>query len=157
MRAVVEPAPTQAVLIRQASADDRAGLVEMYEGFQPRPASLGLPPRAGIDQWLERLGAALNFVAVADDKLVGHAILCPEDGCAEVAVFVRQEHRVRGIARRLMEEVIAQARRMGIGYLWGMTELDNVPMLRLAHAVGFVQDEKDRCRFGMELTRNTKI
>jgi hypothetical protein len=32
-----------------------------------------------------------------------------------------------------------------------MTELDNMPMLRLAHGVGFVQDEKDPYRFWMDL------
>jgi acetyltransferase len=112
----------------------------MYQQFEPRPASLGLPPRTRIDEWLERLATAVNFLAFVEGKLVGHGVLCPEDGTGEVAVFVHQDYRGQGIGHRLLSTLVEEGKRLALRRLWGMTELDNVPMLALAHAVGFVPD-----------------
>lgn len=141
---------SEVVRIRLAEAADRIEVCGMYETFEPRPASLGLPPRVHLDEWLDRIASSPNFLAYSDDKLVGHAILCPDGKTAEVAVFVHQDYRNRGIGRRLIESAISEARKKGMQSLWGMTELDNVPMLRLAKAVGFSQ-EKDPTVFRMDL------
>lgn len=151
MTSVAEAGTRREILIRLASASDQALLRAMYEGFEPRPASLGLPPRKGLERWLDHLSQALNFVAVTEGELVGHAVLCPDANEAEVAVFVRQEYRLQGIGSRLMKTLVEEARRLGIRTVWGVTEVDNTPMLRLAHGVGFVQDEKDPYRFRMDL------
>jgi GNAT superfamily N-acetyltransferase len=139
------------VVIRPASPSDRAELRVMYEGFEPRPASLGLPPASGLDRWLEGLNAAIHLVAVADGTVIGHGLLCAEGDSGEVAVFVRQEFRVQGIGHRLLDALIDEARKQGLHRIWGITELDNVPMLRLAHAAGFLQDSEDPARFVMIL------
>lgn len=136
--------------IRLATPGDRDELLSMYESFEPRPASLGLPPRVHVDEWLDRLASSPNFLAFADQKLVGHGILCPDGSSAEVAVFIHQDFRSKGVGRRLLETLIGEARRMGMRSVWGMTQLDNVPMLRLARAIGFVQ-EKDPSVFRMDL------
>lgn len=151
MTPLAEIGALQGILVRPASASDQVLLRVMYEGFEPRPASLGLPPRKGLEQWLAQLNPAANFVAVIGGELVGHAVLFPDGNAAEIAVFVRQEYRARGIGHRLLEAVLEEARRRGIRTAWGMTELDNMAMLRLAHGAGFVQDEKDPYRFWMDL------
>jgi GNAT superfamily N-acetyltransferase len=140
----------KAVQIRPASAADEAQLCSMYESFEPRPASLGLPPRVRIAEWLERLSPSPNFLAIVDDRLVGHAVLCPDGDTAEVAVFVHQDYRNRGIGHLLLETLVEQARQAGMRRVWGMTELDNIPMLRLAKSLGFAQ-EKDPCMFAVDL------
>jgi GNAT superfamily N-acetyltransferase len=144
------------VVIRPVSPSDRAELRAMYEGFEPRPASLGLPPASGVDRWLEGLNAAIHLIAVADDTAIGHGLLCAEGDSGEVAVFVRQEFRVQGIGRRLLDALIDEARKRGLRSIWGITELDNVPMLRLAHAAGFVQDAEDPARFFMILNSSAE-
>lgn len=145
-----EISTSKAVCIRAATPADRNALLAMYESFEPRPASLGLPPLVHVDEWLDRLEPSLNFLAFAGEKLIGHAILCPERDSAEVAVFVHQDYRGCGIGRRLLETVVDEARKIGMRSVWGMTELDNIPMLRLARTVGFLQ-EKDPSLFRMEL------
>jgi acetyltransferase len=71
----------------------------------------------------------------------------------EVAVFVHQDFRSCGLGRQLLEALIREARRMGLRRVWGMTELDNVPMLRLARSLGFVTAEDPR-EFFLELPLN---
>lgn len=137
---MTDPANVASVTIRRARSEDRDALRHMYGQFKPRPASLGLPPPVKIDEWLDRLVGSLNFLVFVGGKLVGHAVLCPEDGTGEVAVFVHQDYREQGIGRRLLTALVDEGRRMGLRRLWGMTELDNVPMLALAHTVGFVPD-----------------
>jgi L-amino acid N-acyltransferase YncA len=140
----------ETVRIRMATPADRDDILAMYESFEPRPASLGLPPRVHLDEWLDRLAPSSNFLAFAGEKLVGHAILCADSDSAEVAIFVHQNFRNRGIGRRLLETLVDQARQTGLHSVWGMTELDNVPMLRLARALGFTQ-ERDPSVFRMDL------
>lgn len=144
------PKIIEALRIRLAAPADRAEIRAMYETFEPRPASLGLPPRVHIDEWLDRIGSSPSYIANIGEKLVGHAVICPDGETAEVAIFVHQDFRGHGIGRRLIETVIDQARQAGMQSLWGMTELDNVPMLRLAGSVGFTQ-EKDPTVFRMDL------
>jgi GNAT superfamily N-acetyltransferase len=142
--------------VRLVASGDREALRAMYQTFEPRPASLGLPPRARIDEWLDRLASSVNFQALVDGKVVGHAVLCPENGTGEVAVFVHQDYRGRGIGRQLLTTLVEEGRRLGLRRIWGMTELDNVPMLALAHAVGFVPDS-DPGMFHMDLITGPAI
>lgn len=152
MKTLLEAKRVAIATIRLAEPADRALLRAMYEEFNPRPASLGLPPRVRIDEWLERLATSANFLAFVDGKLVGHAVLCAEDGTGEVAVFVHQNYRGQGIGRQLLTTLVEEGRRLGLRRVWGMTELDNVPMLALAQAVGFLPDNEPGM-FRMELPK----
>lgn len=124
--------------LRRATAADRTALIQMYRDFEPKGACLGLPPHKDCEGWLDHLSAYSNFLALADGKVVGHAVLCPEADAAEIAVFVHQAYRGRGLGRRLLRELIQEAQRLGLRRVWGLTEYDNFPMLRLLRAFGFL-------------------
>lgn len=139
---------------RRATEEDRAALLAFYEEFEPRPASLGLPPRTRVGGWLEGLAGSPNFVAEREGRLVGHAVLCPEADRGEVAVFVHQDYRNQGIGRQLLTALVEEGRRRKLRRLWGVTEMDNLPMLRLAHSLGFVAGT-DLATFHLDLDTGT--
>jgi GNAT superfamily N-acetyltransferase len=126
-----------AFTLRLATHDDRGALIAMYLSFEPKGACLGLPPRKEPQFWLENLSAFSNFVIVVSERIVAHAALCSDAESGEVAVFVHQDFRGKKLGKRLLVELIAEARRKGLKKIWGTTELDNVPMLRLARSLGF--------------------
>jgi RimJ/RimL family protein N-acetyltransferase len=128
---------TQSLELRRATATDRDALIAMYLRFEPKGAYLGLPPRKDPGHWLDQLRSFRNFLVMVDGKVVGHAVLCPEGDSGEVAVFVQQGHRHRGLGRMLLSEIIDEARRLRLRRVWCLTELDNRPMRRLARSLGF--------------------
>jgi len=125
--------------VRRASAEDRAALLRMYESFEPRSGPFGLPPRNAPEQWLERLAEYPNFVAAVDGHLVGHGVLCPDGDSAEMVVFIHQDYRNRGLGKLIFGELIEEAPHRGLKRVWGITDPENIPLLRLATANGFVR------------------
>lgn len=142
--------------LRRGGGEDFAGLCAFYRDFEPKGASLGLPPRKDAERWLEALRAYPNFVVLKKGRIVAHAVLCPDGDAGEVAVFVGQEYRGRGLGKWLLTELVHEARRHGLRRVWGMTELDNVPMLRLAHSLGFVPGE-DPYEFTLDLAKQPQV
>ena len=136
--------------IERATPELRGAMVAMYQAFEPKGASLGLPPRANPEHWLDRPAAYPNFVARLGERIVGHAVLCPCGPSAEIAVFVHQDFRGQGLGRRLLIALVDEARRLRLRHAWGTTDLDNVPMLRLAHSLGF-RCGQDPATFSLEL------
>ncbi len=132
-----EEVTSQPLTLRLAVPDDRGALIAMYLSFEPKGACLGLPPRKEPQFWLENLSVFPNFVFALGDRIVAHAALCDDGQSGEVAVFVHQDFRGQKLGKRLLAELIEEARRKGLKKIWGMTELDNVPMLRLARSLGF--------------------
>ncbi len=132
-----------AVEVHRATVADFDALLRMYVEFEPRAAALGLPPRQP-QPWLESLSVYPNFIALSGERVVGHVVLCPCLDTAEVAVFVHQDFRRQGIARRLLQAAIEEGKRLGLRRIWGTTEYDNLPMLHLAHSLGFVRGEDPR-------------
>lgn len=90
----------------------------------------------------------LLVVAVAEGRVVGMATgityVHPDKPLSlflnEVGVSSRF-HR-RGIARRLIEAILARARELGCHEAWVATEVDNLPARALYRATGGVEDEK---------------
>lgn len=140
----VQPEVLAGVTVRRATAADREALLAFYRGFEPKGAALSLPPvrKEATVQWLASLERFANFLAFEGGRLVGHGVVCRDGGTAEVAVFVQQALRGRGIGRRLLHELIAEARWLGLWRIWGIAAADNVPMLRLAWSCGFVPGEE---------------
>lgn len=62
---------------------------------------------------------------------------CAYRGAAELSVYVHQEFRRRGIARRLLEEAIARSPSLGLHSLVGWIFAHNEPSLQLFARLGF--------------------
>jgi L-amino acid N-acyltransferase YncA len=68
----------------------------------------------------------------AGQKIVGVLRLsAPEEGCAEVAVVVRDDFQGRGVGRALLHRLPTLARRMQVHTVIGSIQADNLPALRL--------------------------
>ncbi|HEX6938064.1 MAG TPA: GNAT family N-acetyltransferase [Longimicrobiales bacterium] len=127
--------------LRRYEPADRASLQAMYEGFEPKGAAQGLPPRAplGIRRWLDRvLGRGEHVVAEAGGRVVGHAMLIPmDDGGAELATFVDQAVRDRGIGTALNRVIVDVAREAGYRRVWLCVTPSNRAALRSYRKAGF--------------------
>jgi RimJ/RimL family protein N-acetyltransferase len=154
MKATLKPAsklaPLRGLDMRRTKPEDREALVDFYRRFEPKGASLGLPPHKEPERWLAMLAPFPNFLISSNGEIVAHAVLCPEGDAGEVAVFVGEEYRGRGLGRCLLSELVDEARRLGLARVWGLTELDNIPMRRLARSLGFHAAE-DPYEFTLDL------
>lgn len=127
---------------RAYAPEDRRALEAMYQDFEPRRAAQGLPPADSTRtrQWLARvLASGLHFVAEQDGRIVGHAMLVPidEQEGLELANFVHQSARGRGIGTALNQMAVEAARANGCARLWLSVEPSNRAALRSYEKVGF--------------------
>lgn len=141
---------TPRVVLRRATSEDRPALLAMYADFEPKAACLGLPPREHAGIWLDVLQPYPNFVIEVDGRMVAHGALCHDAQSGEVAVFVHQDYRGAGLGKKTLAALIEEGRRLNLRRVWGVTELDNVAMLRLAHMLGFTSQD-DPAEFSLEL------
>ncbi len=102
---------------REYQPSDRNDLIAMYAVFEPKRAAQGLPPagEGPIGIWLDRvLKRGRHLVVHVDEILRGHIMLVPmEDGSLELANFLHQSVRNRGIGTALNALVIRLARESG--------------------------------------------
>lgn len=133
-----ERAVQEAPRIRDVLVEDREGLLEMYRAFEPLGEFMGLPPRHDAAGWLERLTGCPAVLAEEGGRVIAHGAICRQGESAEVVLFVRQEHRGRGLGRAMLAALIGRAQALGLRRLWGTTEPGNVAMMRLARSFGFL-------------------
>lgn len=116
-------------------------LVEMYDEFEPKRAAQGLPPigRDRIATWLRHLQkSAHNLLALWDDRVIGHAMLCPMEGQrAEFAIFLHQDFRNQGIGTALTQVTLEYARLKGLRHVWLSVEVNNRCAIRVYGKQGF--------------------
>jgi RimJ/RimL family protein N-acetyltransferase len=130
------------IRIRAAGRQERDLLIEMYDRFEPLGGALGLPPR-GEDvrrEWIEvALSHKMNLGAFSPaGAAVGHCFLVGDEaGSAELAIFVHQEFRRRGIGTALVKAVLAWGCLWGLGRIWSLTGSENRAALRLQERLGF--------------------
>ena len=120
---------------------DRAALREMYDDFEPKRVAQGLPP--GDDEqrgrWIESiLAAGHHLVVEIDGRVVGHGMLLPmgEDE-AELANFLHQATRDRGIGTTLNRALLDLGRELGMRRVWLSVEPFNRRAIRSYEKVGF--------------------
>lgn len=128
-------------LLREYRSGDRAALARMYEAFEPKRVAQGLPPLdpGPRERWLDTILAAGHHVMVeVDDQLAGHGMLLPfvSDG-AELANFLHQSIRDRGIGTALNQTLLDLARELGISRVWLSVEPSNRRAVRSYEKVGF--------------------
>jgi RimJ/RimL family protein N-acetyltransferase len=127
--------------LRPYLPDDRQALERMYEAFEPKRIAQGLPPAdpGQRTRWLDTILASGNHVVVeVEGRLAGHGMLLPfgEDS-AELANFLHQGVRDRGIGTALNKELLATAVEQGIARVWLSVEPSNRPAIRSYEKVGF--------------------
>jgi L-amino acid N-acyltransferase YncA len=131
--------------VRAATREDADAVTAIYnEGIAERQATFETRPREPreIAAWLQE---ALPFLVAADGlgRVVGWARVsaysdrCVYDGVGEYGVYVDSAARGRGVARRLLDELVAEAERRGMHKLTSRIFTTNAASLALARACGF--------------------
>ncbi len=138
-------APDPHARIRSAAATDAARIADIYnQGIAARQATFEPTPRTAddiVDRLRERRFPLL--VCEVEGCLLGWAGLsgyrsraCYE-GIAEFSVYLDRAARGRGLGRRLLEALIADARRLGYWKLVSRVFTSNAASLALCRACGF--------------------
>jgi ribosomal protein S18 acetylase RimI-like enzyme len=132
----------RAFLIRSLEDQDGRALREMYESFEPKRVAQGLPPARAdqIARWLDGVLAGGSHLVVVDDegRVAGHGMLLPyAPGAAELANFLHQSVRDRGIGTALNRALLDLARAQDIATVWLSVEPSNRRAIRSYEKVGF--------------------
>lgn len=126
---------------RDYLSSDRNDLIAMYADFEPKRAAQGLPPtgEAKIGLWLDRvLKRGRHLIVHVDGVLRGHIMLVPmEDGSLELANFLHQTIRNRGIGTALNALALRLARESGHPRVWLSVEPGNKAAVRSYEKAGF--------------------
>jgi RimJ/RimL family protein N-acetyltransferase len=128
-------------VLRPLRAGDPEALRDMYDDFEPKRVAQGLPP--GDDErrasWLASvLRDGHHLVVEIDGEVVGHGMLLPfADGQAELANFLHQATRDRGIGTTLNRALLALAEELGLDRVWLSVEPFNRRAIRSYEKVGF--------------------
>ena len=130
----------RAFTVRRYSSQDRTGLVQMYRAFEPKRRAQGLPPvEPGIDRWLDHvLSHGEHLIILVDDAIVGHVMLIPiDDTRVELANFLHQSIRNRGIGTAINQVAIEVSRESGWKQVWLTVEPSNRAAVRSYEKAGF--------------------
>jgi RimJ/RimL family protein N-acetyltransferase len=128
--------------VRQMEPSDRPALHEMYLAFQPKRAAQGLPPEHeyGLTRWLDHvLKGGEHLLVEVNDALLGHLMLIPMDdgGSIELAIYLHQSIRGRGIGTAMNKVAVNLARLAGFKRVWLSVEITNMPAIRSYQKAGF--------------------
>ena len=128
-------------IVRPYRGSDRSALEAMFEDFSPKHGAQGLPPADPRlrGRWLDRVLAQGHHLVVEVGGLVrGHGMLIPfGDDRAELANFLHQSIRDRGIGTALNRALLELAARHAIRRIWLSVEPSNRPAVRSYEKVGF--------------------
>lgn len=124
-------------------AADRPPLEAMYRAFEPKRAAQGLPPETeyALRRWLEHiLKTGLHLLVEVNGEVCGHVMLIPMEsgGGTELAIFLHQSIRGRGIGTAMNRLAATLARAAGFSRVWLSVEPANIPAVRSYQKVGFV-------------------
>ena len=128
-------------VLRPYRERDRPSLKAMYDAFEPKRVAQGLPPADDTQRgrWLTSvLRAGHHLVVEKDGRVVGHGMLLPfQDRDAELANFLHQETRDRGIGTTHNRALLQLAGELGIRRVWLSVEPFNRRAIRSYEKVGF--------------------
>jgi RimJ/RimL family protein N-acetyltransferase len=127
-------------VVRRLLPEDRLALEAMYRAFEPKRGAQGLPPQeSGIERWLNHvLAGGRHMVVDVDGELLGHVMILPiDDERGELANFLHQTIRSRGIGTVLNGIALQVAREMGLKRVWLCVEPFNRAAVRSYEKAGF--------------------
>lgn len=137
------------VTVREIEEGDAGEIVEAFERLsaesrysrflqykkqlEPGAVERGVHPRPGLDFVLVAAIPAADGI-----DIVGAAqYRCAQAGACEFAVTVAEDWRRNGLATALISRLLRRARRDGYETMQGDVLCSNLPMLALAHDMGF--------------------
>ncbi|MEJ2503327.1 MAG: GNAT family N-acetyltransferase [Gemmatimonadota bacterium] len=127
--------------LRPLGPGDRTELETMYEVFEPKRVAQGLPPDAADQRarWLDSiLSDGLHLLVEIDGAICGHGMLLPfSPDAAELANFLHQSIRDRGIGTALNRALVQAGRERGLRRIWLSVEPSNQRAIRSYEKVGF--------------------
>jgi GNAT superfamily N-acetyltransferase len=98
----------------------------------------GEHPESHFDRHIAAVGPSQVWVAVHDSRAIGFVGLILKEGEAEVEpLIVSRTYRGRGVGKRLMEKVVAEARGRGVRYLNIRPVARNVKTIQFLRKQGF--------------------
>ena len=129
-------------IIREFESTDRLALHRMYLDFLPKRAAQGLPPESEYAQsrWLDHvLKGGIHLLVEVDDVVQGHLMLIPMDNesSIELAIYLNQAIRGRGIGTAMNKLAVNIARLKGYQKVWLSVEVTNVPAIKSYQKAGF--------------------
>ena len=134
---------TRTTALRHAGAEDADAVAAIIRGLG-RDENVGLPENFGeaarAREWLERLGANGTVVLAEDGSIpvafgaIDYSTMEPE--MALLGVWVLPDHRRRGLATALAEELIEFARDRGYRRIRGRLPDGNEPALSFLSSIG---------------------
>ena len=128
--------------VRRLTAADRLALEAMYLAFEPKRGAQGLPPvEKNLTRWLDRiLAGGDHFGVFVDSELLGHGMLLPiDDQRMELANFLHQSIRNRGIGTAINRIALDVAREQGMNSVWLCVEPFNRAAVRSYEKAGFTR------------------
>ena len=145
-----------AYLLRPIRPEDEPALVALLESL--RPEDIRMRFFASIRYFSHEMAARMTqidydreLILVAlpagnDATLcaVAHLVTDPYGEEGEFAVLVHHDHTGTGLGHRLMDELLAHARRQGLHRVNGDVLRENQPMLQLARRMGFRIDRSNQ-------------
>lgn len=131
------------VTIRFMEAGDWEMVKNIYEaGIATGVATFEVAAPAW-EQWDKGHLPFARLVAISGETVVGWAALsavsgrCVYGGVAEVSVYVSDQHRGKGIGKKLLQELIINSEANGIWTLQAGIFTDNTASVKLHEAAGF--------------------
>lgn len=113
----------------------------MYDNFEPKRVAQGLPPLEAErrERWLDAILASGSHIVIeVDGRIVGHGMLLPfEDDGAELANFLHQAVRDRGIGTVLNRALIDAGHELGLRRIWLSVQPSNRRAIRSYEKAGF--------------------
>ncbi|MEW5724710.1 MAG: GNAT family N-acetyltransferase, partial [Thermodesulfobacteriota bacterium] len=126
-----------------AGRDDSPLVMDMYDRFEPKKTSQGLPPEnnEARREWVGRLfERGENYLVWRAGEVIGHATLLSDFVArdAEYLIFVQQHYRGRGLGTFLTGLAVERARAMGLELIWLTVENFNFWAINLYRKFGFI-------------------
>jgi GNAT superfamily N-acetyltransferase len=133
---------TGALQVLPVTISHREILLRMYRSFEPLGLALGLPPRneeCRVD-WIDyALRQRINLGTFSPaGELIAHSFLAISGvGEAEIALFVRQEYRRRGVGANILKRTFQCAAREGLQHIWAVTAAQDFTTQSVLKCSGF--------------------
>jgi len=135
------------IAIRPAHSSDLDEITDIYnEAVLTTTGTFDTTPKTLDEQrlWFEQHGEKYPvMVAELESVIVGWASLsqwsdrCAYTGTAEISLYVKQEHRGRGVGQKLMEAIVAEGRNAGLHSILARIAEGNEVSIKLHESAGF--------------------